>query len=112
MTSLVTIKKEVDKIKEKVALKHRDDLVIIFSFGPDDEPHGKYGFRKLHVFEEHQQNGKYEACSEEDELRMMRERYADMADEVKKNTPYWSTWEKFLEYHRCKCPLHSQESKQ
>jgi len=63
MPSIAVLKRKVEKIEQKSARKHPVDLVVIFSFGPDDEPHGKYGYRKVHM-----NTGEVEACTEEEEL--------------------------------------------
>ena len=57
-----TIIRRLRKIEEKLSLNQKEDVVIVWSFGPDDEPHGKYGYRKFHLY-----TGLNEACTEEEE---------------------------------------------
>jgi hypothetical protein len=96
-----TIIRRLRKIEEKLSLNQKDDVVIVWSFGPDDEPHGKYGYRKFHVY-----TGLKEACTEEEEFKLLREAYDNVPLEARKNVPYWSSFQKFLEHQRCKCPVH------
>lgn len=103
MTSLLTVKKEVEQLKQTVGPKPKDELWIGCMFPWDrTKPHGKYGHQKLEIY-----SRKYEAFSEE-ELKLLKEAYAEIPDKVKKRTNYWNTWKNFLEYHRCKCPLHKE----
>jgi len=81
------------------------DIVIMFSFGPHDEPHGLYGHRKRNM-----NTGEMEAVSLEDELRMLREYYEhSVPKHCKERSGHFNTFEKFLEYHRCNCPLHAKK---
>ena len=96
-----TIIRRLRKIEAKLSSEQKEDVVIVWSFGPEDEPHGKYGYRKLHVY-----TGLKEACTEEEEFKLLREAYEDVPLEARKRVKYWSSFQKFLEHQRCKCPLH------
>ncbi len=93
--------KRIERIEDEIVPKPKDDLVMVWSFGPDDEPHGKYGYRKLHLH-----TGEIESCTEEEELELLREAYDAIPLEARKRTRCWSSFENFLEYRRCKCPAH------
>jgi len=93
--------KRIIKIEERIVPKPREDLVVVWSFGSDDEPHGKFGYRKFHVY-----TGFKEACTEEEEHEFLLEAYEKIPLKARKNVVYWSSFQKFLEHHRCKCPLH------
>lgn len=99
------IAKRIEKIEEKVAPKPKADLVVVWCFGSDDEPHGKYGYRKLHVH-----TGEKEACTEEEELELLREAYESIPVEARKRARYWSSFKNFLEHRRCKCPVHKVDA--
>jgi hypothetical protein len=96
-----TIIRRLRRIEEKLAPNQEKDIVIVWSFGSDDEPHGKYGYRKFHIY-----TGLKEACTEEEEFEFLREAYDKVPLEARKNVPYWSSFQKFLEHQRCKCPVH------
>ena len=96
-----TIIRRIRRIEAELSLNQKEGVVIIWSFGPDDEPHGKYGYRKFHVY-----TGLKEACTEEEEFKLLREEYDNVPLEARKNVPYWSSFQKFLEHQRCKCPVH------
>ena len=93
--------KRIRKIEERFLPKGKEDLVVVWSFGSSDEPHGKYGYRKFHIY-----TGEKEACTEEEELEFLREAYESIPLKVRKRTQYWSSFQNFLAYHRCKCPVH------
>ena len=97
-----TIIRRIRRIEAELLLNQKEDVVIVWSFGPDDEPHGKYGYRKLHVY-----TGLKEACTEEEELRYLKQAYDDVPIQVRKNVAYWTSFEVFLKHQRCKCPTHS-----
>lgn len=99
-----TILSRIKKIEEKYSLNQKQDVVVVWSFGPDDEPHGKFGYRKLHVY-----TGVKEACTEEEEFNLLREAYEKVPLEARKNIEYWASFESFLEHQRCKCPIHSAD---
>lgn len=102
MTTVVTVKKEVEKLRERILPKPKDELWVVSTFPWNrDEPHGKYGSQMLEI---HTQ--KYKAVSEKQELEMLREHYANIPLKVRKRAPYWSTWEAYLEHNRCKCGKH------
>lgn len=100
MTSAVTIKRQVEKIKERIMPEHKQDIVVVFSFGPDIEPHGKYGHRKIHIFPEYYVNGQpFEAPSVEEEIRYLREYYDNLEEWNRKEM----TFEEFVKQRECKC---------
>ena len=50
MASLLTVKKEVEKLREGVAPKAKDELWVVAMWPWDrDKPHGKYGMQKLEI---------------------------------------------------------------
>jgi len=99
-----TIFRRLRRIEEKLAPNQENDIVVVWSFGPEDEPHGKYGYRKLHVY-----TGLKEACTEEEELRYIKQAYEDIPLESRKSVAYWSSFEAFLKHQKCKCPVHRVE---
>ena len=60
------ILRRVKKVEERFLPKVKEDLVVVWSFGSEDEPHGKYGYRKVHMY-----TGEKEACTEEEELEFL-----------------------------------------
>lgn len=96
-----TIFRRLRKVEEKLSLEQREDIVIIWSFGSENEPHGKYGYRKFHIY-----TGLKEACTEEEEFKLMREAYEDVPLKARKRVKYWSSFQNFVEHQRCKCPIH------
>ena len=68
---------------EELAPNQENDIVVVWSFGPEDEPHGKYGYRKLHLY-----TGLKEACTEEEELRYIKQAYEDIPLESRKSVAY------------------------
>jgi len=99
-----TLLSRIRKIEEKLSLDQREDVVVVWSFGPDDEPHGKFGYRKFHVY-----TGLKEACTEEEEFEFLREAYENVPPQARKNIEYWASFERFLEHQRCKCPVHRDD---
>lgn len=103
MTSVVTVQKEVEKLKEKLVLKPKRELWVVTMFPWDsDKPHGKYGMQKLEIH-----SGKHEAVSEKEELKMLRETYDGIPVATRLNTDYWDTWEHFLKHSECRCGNHA-----
>ena len=96
-----TIIRRLTRVETKLSSEQKEDIVIIWSFGSEDEPHGKYGYRKFHVC-----TGFKEACTEEEEHEFLLEAYERIPLKARKNVDYWRSFESFLESHRCKCPLH------
>jgi len=100
MATVQVLKKKVEKLEQMLAPKLPDDIVMIFSWGLSEEPHGKYGYRKRHML-----TGEVEPIEEKEELEMMREFYdTQVSAELKKRV--WPTFEKFLKCHECKCGRH------
>lgn len=97
MTSVSQLRKELRQLKQQVTPKPKRDIVVIFSFGPDDEPHGKYGYRKVHM-----NTGEVEACTEEEELEMMKEYYDNLDVKFKKKVSF----EQFCKQNECTCGQH------
>lgn len=92
------IRKRVRKLEERIIPKPKEDLILVWSSGPKDEPHGKYGYRKYHIL-----TGEVEACTEDEEIELLREAYYRIPPKVKKRVNYWSSFEKFKEQHICNC---------
>ena len=105
MATVQVLKKKVEKLEQMLAPKPKVDLVVVWGFGRDDEPHGKYGYRKLHIY-----TGEKESCTEEEELKLLREAYEGIPLEARKRARYWSSFKNFLEYRRCKCPVHKADA--
>ena len=96
-----TVIRRIKKIEDIIVPQPKEDLVVVWSFGSEDEPHGKYGYRKFHIY-----SGFKEPCTEEEEHEFLLEAYERIPLKARKNVVYWSSFEKFLEHHRCKCPIH------
>ena len=94
--------RRIRKIEDVIVPQAREDLVLVWSFGSEEEPHGKFGYRKFHVY-----TGFKEACTEEEEHEFLYEAYERIPLKARKNVEYWSSFQKFLEHHRCNCPIHS-----
>ena len=109
MTSQAAIQKEIEEIKQRFIPPK--DIVMIFSFGPDDASHGKYGHRKFHIF-----TGETEPVDEATELEMLRKSYDELPEHCHKEGHVWSTFEKYLKSRECKCgkphPYHNPEYRQ
>jgi hypothetical protein len=109
VTTQAAIQKEIEEIKQRFIPPK--DIWVIFSFGPDKASHGKYGHRKLNIF-----TGETEPVDESEELELMRSYYENLPDHCKNKRGPWPTFEKFLEYHECKCgkahPYHNPEYRQ
>jgi len=101
-----TVIRRLRRIEEKLSPNQKEDVVIVWSFGPEDEPHGKYGYRKFHIY-----TGLKEACTEEEEFEFLKEAYERVPLGARKNVKYWSNFQKFIEHQRCKCPLHRVDKK-
>ena len=96
-----TVIRRIKKIEDIIVPHPKEDLVVVWSFGSEDEPHGKYGYRKFHVH-----TGLKEACTEEEEHEFLLEAYERIPLKARKNVDYWRSFQNFLEHHRCKCSLH------
>lgn len=111
MSSLVTVKKEVEKLKERLALKHRVDLVVIMFFGDYDEPHGKYGIWKLHVHKEFWKDG--QQCEEptlQEQLTILRDRWEENGHRQYSGDDHPQiSFEEFLKEYECKCGRHGEK---
>ena len=102
MSGLVTVKKTVEDIKQRIMPKPLIDHVIIGSWGSTDSPHGVYGGNRLHL-----NTGLIEACSVEFELEEMKEYYEQEVPKFCKVKGHvFGTFESFSEYYRCKCGKH------
>ena len=88
------IKKRIRKLEERIIPRPEDDLVLVWSSGPKDEPHGKYGYRKYHI-----KTGEVEACTEDEEIELLRQAYYRIPPKVRKRVNYWASFEKFKEQH-------------
>ena len=95
-------------IEEKIVSIPKDDLLLVWGFGPKDECHGRYGYRKYHMH-----TGEIEACTEEEENEYLRKAYSRIPPKVRNQVKYWSSFEKFKEQYTCYCEgAHSEvESK-
>jgi hypothetical protein len=101
--SLSKLETRVKKAEQQTHVR-RKDLWIAFSFGPDDEPHGKYGYRRIQFG-----TGKKEAVEEEEEVKQLRDYYDKFLPKHAKmqHEGYsWATFEDYLKVHECKCLFH------
>lgn len=109
LTSQAAIQREIEEIKQRFIPPK--DIWIIFSFGPIDSSHGKYGHRKLNVF-----TGETEPVDEATEIEMLRDYYGNLPKHCKVKCHMWETFEKFLKTRECKCgkphPHHNPEYRQ
>jgi hypothetical protein len=99
-----TIIRRLRRIEAKFSPGQEEDIVIVWSFGPENEPHGKYGYRKFHLY-----TGLKEACTEEEEFEFLMEAWEKIPLKARKNIEYWQSFQKFLEHQRCNCPVHRSE---
>jgi hypothetical protein len=121
MNSVVTVKKQVEEIKQRIMPKPRRDKVIAISsvFGSDDGPHGPYRNRKWHMMYDGvspEPISYFEACTKDEEIAILKDYYEnDIPKHAKRQhegfagcwEPYsWATFEDFLENSRCKCGKH------
>ena len=84
------------------------DYVITFTFGPDNQPHGPYGYRKLHLGNGYTKSW-YEPCSMEEEVAQLKDCYEHeiLQHAKRQHDGYsWATVEDYLEAYRCKCGKH------
>jgi hypothetical protein len=99
MTTVAQLQRRVKRLEQTLTPKPPDDIVVIFSFGPDEESHGKYGHRKRHML-----TGEVEPVDEEDEIGMLRDYYeTQIPRHCKKADGVYPTFEFFLRSHECKC---------
>ena len=89
-----TVIRRIKKIEDIIVPQPREDLVVVWSFGSEDEPHGKYGYRKYH-----NKTGEVEACTEDEEIELLRQAYYRIPPKVRKRVNYWASFEKFKEQH-------------
>ena len=78
MTSVVTIKKQIVGIKQILAMRGPPDISITFAYGSSDDPHGKYGFRRLNL-----KDLTFEPLLVNEELAILQEDYAGLPKEIK-----------------------------
>ena len=92
MTSLTQLQKRVKRLERILAPKPPEDVVVVLSFDPDEEPHGKYGHRKMHML-----TGEVEQVDEQDEIDMLRGHYEKQVPvHCKKADGVYPTFEVFL----------------
>lgn len=107
MTSLVTIQKEVEKIRQAVTPRHAGYLNLVWSWPINPHrQHGKYGVQIVVMDRGTGENVDYNAYSEKEEIEFIRGEYARIDDDVKQRYEPWSTFEKYLRHHRCRCGFH------
>lgn len=70
MTTQIQIKREVDQVKQAVNPKPPKDIWLAWHFGSDDEPHGKYGFRRIGM-----STGEMQPVAEIDEIAELKRWY-------------------------------------
>ena len=99
MAALTQLQKRVKRLEYAFAPKPPSDIVMVVSFGPDEEPHGRYGHRKVHVF-----TGELEPVDEQDEIEILRDYYEmHVPSHFKKTDSVYLTFEVFLKSQECKC---------
>ena len=78
------------------------EIVTLFPWNPD-QPHGEYGTQITNI------TTRESRAVSPDEERLLLKQYYDehVPDHCKQNPEHvWYTFERFLEYHRCKCGKH------
>lgn len=100
MTSLVTVKREVEELKQRI-IPPKDIWICTVLTWDKSQPHGKYGGQCLKM-------GTHEckAMSDEEEMSLLKEIYAGIPKKVRKRTDYWDSWDHFLEHSKCDCGKH------
>jgi len=104
MTNLITIKKDIDKLKQRIFPKapRYVNIISVFPF-KREEPHGKYGGQIARWNLSFYEPNTYRAVSEDRELAIMKGMYDKLPDHCREPNHVWSTFEKYREYHRCTC---------
>ncbi|MGB9135314.1 MAG: hypothetical protein WCC63_07025 [Candidatus Bathyarchaeia archaeon] len=106
MTSTVTIKRNVEELRQRIKPRDEPDMWLGVSFTSDTtKPHGKYGYCLVRVTTPSHPLPEQRAVSEEEELRLMREHYEAIPKCAKRQHDgySWATFEDFVKYHLCRC---------
>lgn len=109
MTSLITVRKQVKDIKNRISPKPPKDVTWINCFGTNDQPHGKYRYRIIHLL-----TGKIDPVPEDEEIYILKKHYEEQVPQHAKRRYInsssssswdydWSTFEAFLKAHECHC---------
>ncbi len=111
-----SLKTEVKQIHERLAPRNPKDILVYVNGHRDGEPHGFLQGQILRVHFDGAWKSEYLATTKEQELEhFTKTEY----DHMIKKCPFmlnpehvWSTYEKWLESHRCKCGQHGQDGTQ
>ena len=90
---------------------------VIFHFHTDGEPHGCFGSQRMIPGSKPPFPVTKQALSYEEELeygyaREYYDKLVKQCPDLQKEGHVWSTYEKWLEYYRCKCGCHGADGKQ
>ena len=112
-----TIASKVESLEEKCNVKKTAPSAIIFLFHMEGEPHGCFGSQRMIVEWQPPFGHRKEALTYEEEMDVYYSKpYYDelvkQAPDLQKAGHIWSTYEKWLEDHRCKCGKHGADGKQ
>jgi len=107
VTTVVTVKKQVSELKQRLLPKPKRTIEIFWSIPlRNDQPHGKYGYQKTVIDLSSGKTEAYEAVSEAEEIESHRHYYEEKIPKYAKRlekTFDWRTFEKYLETHLCNC---------
>ena len=102
MNSVVTIKKNVTKIEDKLQIKPKPKIHFFVYIGDYDKPHSRYGVWKFIMGED------YAEVSDEEALRMLKNSW-----ETNHHKRYGHEWEPVISFEEflkqwpmCRCPTH------
>lgn len=101
MSSTKLLLKKVKMLERVLTPKPPRDIVIMFTFGRDDEPHGKYGHRLRNML-----TGECEPVELAVEIEQLRDYYETKVPQHAKRQHdgySWATFTDFLKSNECKC---------
>ena len=108
------LKYEIKQL-QRVLHPERTELHLIFAWSRDDEPHGCFGGgRRVYIKEGSKViESYYEPLSYTEEMQQFsRTEYDDLINKnpfMREPEHPFSTYEKWVEYHRCKCGKHGEK---
>jgi hypothetical protein len=118
MSSINALKKEVQVLKRALH-PDRKRIEIVWTFSRHNEPHGPWGCCRMIVMEGENVGSdiSFEPLMYEEEMQIYsRQEYAEMTRQYPQMTEKeeypCSTFEKWLESHRCRCGRHGEDGKQ
>lgn len=110
-----TIASKVEDLEQKCNVKRERIVDAIFLFHMDGEPHGCMGSQRMILEPDFIPKRKPLTFKEELAVAYSKEHYAELVKQCpgwQKEDHPWSTYEKWLEDHRCKCGCHGEDGKQ